>query len=302
MRAADPIQLSHPHKVMYPSIGFTKLDVARYYAAVGPAVLPHLKGRPITLKRYPDGVNGMFFYERHCPSHRPAWVDTAAVSSSSEKESVHHCVVNDLETLMWVVNLASIELHTLLSTQTNEQKPTQIIFDLDPGAPANLVQCAEVALELKKLMDALALKCFFKTSGGKGIHVSIPLNTPATFEETKPFAHSIALWLEKKWPRLVVSKMAKALRGGKVLVDWSQNDHHKSTVAPYSLRARERPTVSAPVTIDEIVRFLKKKDVKLLTFEAKDFPARLRKEGDLFAPVLKIKQKLPRKPSPKGTV
>jgi bifunctional non-homologous end joining protein LigD len=292
--AVQEVHLSNPDKIMYPAADFTKQDVAAYYASVAAVLLPHLHGRPITLKRYPNGVEGEFFYERRCPSHRPDWVDTATVKSSRFQEGVHHCVINDEATLLWVANLASLEMHTLLSTQEHIDRPTQIMFDLDPGAPAGLIQCAEVAFELKTLFDHLKLQSFIKTSGGKGLHFAVPLNTPVTYEATKRFAHTVALLMEKNHPQLVVSKMLKSLRTGKVLVDWSQNDNHKTTVAPYSLRAQKTPTVSTPLTWDELKTSARRKDLRALRFEAGDLPARIKRHGDLFQPVLTLKQKLPR--------
>jgi bifunctional non-homologous end joining protein LigD len=293
----EALRISHPDKVMYPSVGFTKRDVAEYYLSIASTVLPHLHGRPITLKRYPNGVDGEFFYERRCPSHRPDWVDTATVRSNHLNEDVHHCVINDEATLIWVANLASLELHTLLSLQGHSERPTQLMFDLDPGPPAGLQQCAEAALVLKKMFDSLKLKTFIKTSGGKGLHFTVPLNTPVTFEDTKRFSHSVALLMEKSLPRLVVSKMQKALRTGKVLVDWSQNDRHKTTVAPYSLRAQPKPTVSTPISWDELQAFHSKKK-GTLKFEAHEITGRIQRHGDLFAPVLKLKQKLPKLKTP----
>jgi bifunctional non-homologous end joining protein LigD len=289
----EEARISHPDKIMYPAARFTKRDVAQFYLSIAPVLLPHLRGRPITLKRYPQGVEGEFFYERRCPSHRPSWVDTATVHSDSRDEDIQHCVINDASTLVWVANLASLELHTLLSTQKNVDCPTQLMFDLDPGAPAGLRECAEVAFELKKVFDSLKLQSFLKTSGGKGLHFAVPLNTPVTFGQTKQFAHSVALLMEKTFPRLVISKMLKSRRAGKVLVDWSQNDRHKTTVAPYSLRAQKTPTVSTPVTWEELQAFADKKKGVTLRFEAPEIVPRIKRRGDLFAPVLKLRQKLP---------
>jgi bifunctional non-homologous end joining protein LigD len=286
------VDVSNLDKIFYPKVGFTKGQVIDYYIRVSEVLLPHLKDRPISLKRYPDGVEGFFFYEKQCPSHRPKWVKTAKVSKNEGGE-INYCVMNDLPALVWAANLADLELHTFLHRAPAIQRPTALAFDLDPGAPADLVQCCQVGLWLKEVFDSLGLECFPKTSGSKGLQVYVPLNTAVTYEKTKAFAHALALTLEKEHPELVVSRMQKVLRKGKVLVDWSQNDDKKTTVTVYSLRAKERPTVSTPVDWDEIRRALKKKDAARLTFETEDVLERVKKRGDLFAPVLKLKQKLP---------
>jgi bifunctional non-homologous end joining protein LigD len=241
------VPVSNLDKVFYPAVGFTKAQVIDYYIRISPVLLPHLKDRPITLKRYPDGVAGGFFYEKRCPSHRPPWVQTAAVWSEGQEAQIHYCLANDLPSIVWAANLGDLELHTFLARGKSINKPTMMVFDLDPGAPANIVQCAQVALWLKEQLDELKLQNFPKTSGSKGLQVYVPLNMPVTYETTKPFAHTLAERLERAHPELVLSKMQKHLRGGKVFVDWSQNDSHKTTVCVYSLRAKERPTVSTPV-------------------------------------------------------
>jgi bifunctional non-homologous end joining protein LigD len=286
------VAVSNLDKVLYPETGFTKGEVIDYYVRIAHDLLPHLKGRPITLKRYPDGVEGFFFYEKQCPPHRPGWVKTAAVAKSKGGE-INYCVIDDLRALVWAANLADLELHTFLHKAPAIGRPTTLAFDLDPGAPADIVQCCQVGLWLKGLFDGLGLKSFAKTSGSKGLQVYVPLNTPVTYEKTKAFAHTAAQVLEAQFPDVVVSNMQKALRKGKVLVDWSQNDDHKTTVCVYSLRAKERPTVSTPVTWAEVETALKKKDRGLLTFESDAVLKRVAKLGDLFAPVLQLKQKLP---------
>lgn len=287
------VDVSNLQKVMYPKTGFTKGDVIDYYIRISAYLLPHLKNRPITLKRYPEGVDGFFFYEKQCPSHRPKWVKTTTVPKTRGGD-IHYCVMNDLPALVWAANLADLELHTFLHKAPAIHRPTTIAFDLDPGAPANILQCCEVGLLLKGVFDSLGLKSFPKTSGSKGLQVYVPLNTPsATYEKTKTFAHRLAEVLKEQAPKLVVSKMQKNLRRGKVLVDWSQNDDHKTTVNVYSLRAKEHPTVSTPVTWDEVRAAHKKKNAKLLVFETKDVLKRVERHGDLFADVLTLKQKLP---------
>ena len=287
------LSLSNLDKVLYPAAGFTKAQVIDYFVRIAPALLPHLKGRPLTLKRYPNGVDGMHFYEKNCPAHRPPWVKTAPVWSEGNDRWMDYCVVEDVATLVWLANLADLELHTSLSLAKEILRPTMMVFDLDPGAPADIVQCCQVGLWLKEIFDHLKLESFPKTSGSKGLQVYVPLNTPATYDDTKPFAHALARLLEDQHPGQVVSDMKKSLRTGKVFVDWSQNDDHKTTICVYSLRAKERPMVSTPVTWDEVKKCLSKKDPQLLAFDSEAALKRYEKSGDIFEPVLKLKQKLP---------
>jgi bifunctional non-homologous end joining protein LigD len=286
------VPVSNLQKVLYPKVGFTKGDLIDYYIRISPVMLPHLKARAITLKRYPEGVEGFFFYEKQCPSHRPKWLQTTDVDRSDGTE-INYCVVSSLPALVWTVNLANLEFHAFLHHAKSTNKPAVIAFDLDPGPPADILDCCKVGLLVKRLFDAMGLQSFAKTSGSKGLQVYVPLNTPATYAKTKPFAQSVAQLLEQQYPDLVVSKMLKKLRVGKVLVDWSQNDDHKTTVNAYSTRAKEHPTVSTPVTWDEVETALKKKKPALLTFETKDVLKRVETLGDLFEPVLTLKQKLP---------
>jgi bifunctional non-homologous end joining protein LigD len=287
------LRISNLDKVMYPD-GFTKGQIIDYYARISPVLLPHLRGRPLTMKRYPNGVNGMHFYEKNCPEHRPDWVKVAPVWSGGNNRWMNYCLVEDLPTLVWAANLADIELHTSLSGNAKEiMRPNFIVFDLDPGAPANIVQCCQVGVWVREVFAQLGLESFAKTSGSKGLQVYIPLNTPVSYEQTKPFAHELARLLERQHPGLVVSDMKKTLRVGKILVDWSQNDDHKTTICVYSLRAKDRPTVSTPVKWEEVERCFKKEDPGLLTFTSDQVLARVDKFGDLFEPVLTKKQKLP---------
>ena len=286
------LNVTNLDKVLYPETGFTKGDLINYYIRVSPVLLPHLKDRPITLKRYPDGVEGPYFYEKKCPSHRPPWVKTTRVAKSEGGE-INYCVLNDLPTLVWAANLADLELHTFLHKAPAIARPTALAFDLDPGPPADIVTCCEVGQWLKATFDALGMECFAKTSGSKGLQVYVPLNTPVTYKRTKAFAHALAQFLERQFSGTVVSKMQKSLRTGKVLVDWSQNDDHKTTVNVYSLRAKQRPTVSTPVTWEEVARTLKKGDSALLTFEFEEVIERIAQRHDLFVPVIELKQKLP---------
>jgi bifunctional non-homologous end joining protein LigD len=287
------LKLSNLEKVLYPAVGFTKKDVIDYYARIAPAILPHLKGRPLTRKRYPDGVDAEPFFEKNAPMHRPDWVKTAAIWSRGNRRNVHYVLADDLATLIWLANLAALELHPSLSLAKEVTCPTEMVFDLDPGPPANIVQCCQVAFWLRDIFDHFELKSFPKTSGSKGLQIYVPLNTDTSYEVTKTFAHALAQLLEQEHPKDVVSDMKKAIRTGKVFVDWSQNDEHKTTIGVYSLRARERPTVSTPVTWEEVERCLKKKDASLLVFESSKAISRFEKMGDLFEPVLELKQKLP---------
>ena len=287
------LKLSNLEKVLYPTTGFTKKDVIDYYARIAPALLPHLHGRALTRKRYPDGVDGEPFFEKNAPMHKPDWVKTAPVWSRHNRRTVNYVLADDMATLIWLANLAALELHPSLARATDIECPTVMVFDLDPGPPANIVQCCQVATWLRDIFEHLGLQSFPKTSGSKGMQLYVPLNTATTFEKTKLFSHALAQLLEHEHPELVVSDMKKSIRTGKVFVDWSQNDEHKTTISVYSLRAREHPTVSTPVTWDEVERTLKKKDAGLLVFESSKTIARFEKMGDLFEPVLELKQKLP---------
>jgi bifunctional non-homologous end joining protein LigD len=289
------LSVSNLDKVLYPKVGFTKGQVIDYYIRIAPVLLPHLKDRPLTMKRYPDGVDGEFFYEKNCPSHRPKWVKTAKVWSEGNNQMMNYCLAQDLPTLVWAANLADLELHTSLARKQEISRPTMMVFDLDPGAPADIVQCCQVGLRLRDLLDKMKLKSFAKTSGSKGLQIYVPLNTRATFDQTKDLARALAQYLQGEHPDLVTSNMSKAVRKGKVFVDWSQNDEHKTTICVYSLRAKEEPTVSTPVAWNEVENCLKKKQAGLLKFRSDKVLSRVEKLGDLFAPVEKLKQKLPKK-------
>ncbi|HEU4706982.1 MAG TPA: DNA ligase D [Solirubrobacterales bacterium] len=287
------LELSNLDKVLYPRTGFTKGELIDWYARIGEALLPHLRGRPLTLKRYPDGVEGKRFYEKRCPAHRPDWVTTASIYSETHKGEIDYCVVEDLATLVWLANLADIELHTSLSRCEDVERPTALVFDLDPGAPADVLDCAQVATWLHGLFDQLGLSSYAKTSGSKGIHFYVPLNCDVTYEQTKPFARAVAETLQRKFPDRVVSQMSKAKRPGKVLIDWSQNDRHKTTVCVYSLRAKERPTVSTPLEWGELDAALAAGDPGALVFDHAAALERVAARGDLFAPLLSEEQELP---------
>jgi len=287
------LKLSNLDKVLYPKTGFAKAQVIEYYRLIAPVLLPHLKERPLTLKRYPDGVDGESFYEKHCPKFRPEWFHTAAVYSHGRQAEISFCVVDDLPSLIWVANLAALELHTSLSLASNLARPTALAFDLDPGAPADALTCGEVALMIKAMLEKLGLQSFVKTSGSKGLQLYVPLNGPTTYEETKAFAHAIARLLEQQHPDLVTSEMKKEVRSGKVFIDWSQNDEHKTTICVYSLRAREYPTASTPVRWEEVAAAVKSGKLAKLVFEAPEVIARVDRLGDLFLQVAKLRQKLP---------
>jgi len=288
------LKLSNYEKVLYPVTGFTKGDLIEFYAQVAPVLLPHLRDRPLTLKRYPDGVQGPFFYEKKCPHHRPQWVQTATVRTRSDASAIDFCLGQDTATLVWAANLADIELHTSLALAADIARPRMLVFDLDPGEPAGLLECCEVGLVLNGLFEGLGLQCAVKTSGSKGMQVYLPLNHPElTYAQTKPFARQVAELLETQMPELVVSRMTKSVRGGRVLVDWSQNDEHKTTVCAYSVRARERPTVSTPLSWAEVREAYASGDAERLVFDTVAVLDRVRQMGDLFAPALTVAQDLP---------
>jgi len=290
--AGRTLKVTNLDKVMYPKTGFTKRDVIDYYVGIAPVLLGHLEDRPLTRIRFPNGVEDKSFFEKQCPSHRPDWVRTAAVHLS--KKTVDFCVCDDLPTLVWLANLAALELHTSMHRADAQRCPAMMVFDLDPGPPATIVECCRVALWLQGMFEGLGLQAFPKTSGSKGMQVYVPLNVPgATYEHTKGFAKAVAELLEASEPGLVVSRMAKAVRTGKVFIDYSQNDEHKTTVCVYSLRARERPTVSTPITWDEVRDCLDAGDPQRLVFDAAQVLARVAEQGDLFAPVLSLVQEIP---------
>ncbi len=288
------LKLTNLDKVLYPQTELTKGDLIGYYAAIAATLLPHLRDRPLTLKRYPDGVEGEYFYEKQCPSHRPDWVQTTAVWSERGDRTVDYCLCQDLPTLVWLANLAALELHPSLSHADALERPSTLAFDLDPGPPANVVQCCAVALRLREMFAELGLRAFAKTSGAKGLQVYVPLNEDGiTYQQTKPFARAVADLLAHNHPELIVSRMAKAARRGRVLIDWSQNDEHKTTVAVYSLRANESPTVSTPITWEEVAACQEAENPAALEFSPIQVLDRVREHGDLFAEVVSLRQPLP---------
>ena len=288
------IALSNLGKILYPEAAFTKGQVIDYFLRIAPVMLPHLRNRPLTLKRYPNGVNDKFFYEKRCPSHRPDWVKTGKVWSKDNNEFLDYCLVDSRATMAWLGNLACLEMHTLLSQLPKAEVPTSMVFDLDPGEGADILDSIRIGMKMRDLLHKLGLESFAKTSGSKGLHLWVPLNTATDFDQTKEFSHAIALLLERENPKEVTSIMRKELRQGKVLVDWSQNDNHKTTACAYTLRARSQPTVSTPVAWEELEAALKKRDPKRISFTAEKVLERVEKLGDLFAPVLTLKQRLPK--------
>jgi bifunctional non-homologous end joining protein LigD len=288
------LSLSNLDKPMYPEAGFAKGHVIDYYTRISPVLLGHLRDRPLTLKRYPDGVEGPHFYEKQCPSHAPDWVQTTRIRSSRARDgTINFCLANDLPTLVWLANLADLELHTSLATAEEYSRPTVLAFDLDPGPPATIVECAEVALELRTIFEHLDMEAFPKTSGSKGMQVYVPLNTPVGYEQTRGFAKGLAQLLERRRPDLVVSEMTKTLRKGKVFVDWSQNAEFKTTVCVYSLRALPRPTVSTPLLWEEVEAVTASRDPDDLVFTAPEVLERVAEHGDCFSGVLELEQQLP---------
>ncbi|MHB1808984.1 MAG: DNA ligase D [Solirubrobacteraceae bacterium] len=288
------LKLTNLEKVLYPATGFRKVDLIAWYHAIAPALLPHLKGRPLTLKRYPNGVESEHFYEKQSPRHRPEWVRTASVPTERGGRQIDYTLCEDAATLVWLANLADVELHPSLSLASEVDAPTSLAFDLDPGAPAALRECCEVALALREAFSQLGLSALAKTSGSKGMQVYVPLNDPdARYEQSKPFAHAVADMFEQRMPELVVADMAKARRVGKVLIDWSQNDRHKTTVCVYSLRAKERPSVSTPLRWEEIEAAASSGDASALELSPDQVLARVAAEGDLFAEALSLRQTLP---------
>jgi len=279
------LTLTNLDKVLYPEAGFTKGQVIDYYRRIAPVLLPHIAGRPLTLKRYPDGVHRAYFYEKNAPSHRPSWVPTARVASpgsTKPREMVEYVVAGDLPTLIWAANLADLEIHTPMWRLPNIGVPDLLVFDLDPGAPANLADCCRVALLLRPLLEQVGLRPFAKTSGGKGLQLYAPLSG-MTSDKASDLARALAGHLEQADPGLVVSRMTRTLRPGKVFIDWSQNNAAKTTVAPYSLRATSRPVVSTPVTWDEVADCRRPDD---LIFTSDAVLDRVARHGDLLAPLV----------------
>lgn len=288
------LSLSNLQKVLYPEAGTTKAAIIDYYTRIADVMLPHLRGRPLTMVRYPNGVDGGRFFEKRCPDHRPDWMGTVALDRESGGQAIEHCDVQERADLVWTANLAALELHTTMARLPDTERPTMVVFDLDPGAPADIVTCARVALILRQLFERLALTAFPKTSGSKGLQLYIPVNQPdLTYDDTRAFSLSTGQLVEKVHPDLALTKMTKSERTGKVFIDWSQNHRTKTTVTAYSLRARTRPTVSTPVTWDEVSDAADQGSAEALTFEFGDVLSRVERFGDLFAKTETLEQELP---------
>jgi len=291
--AGERLSLSNLEKDLYPSYGFSKAHILEYYRRIAKFILPHLKGRALTLKRYPEGVEKDFFFEKRCPLHRPSWVTTAEIPKD-DGERMTVCLVNDLNTLMWVENLASLELHVPLAKADSPETPDSVVFDLDPGEQADILDCVRVALILRDLLSGLRLTSYVKTSGMKGLHVYVPLNRKeTTFEDTKRFSKAAAAVLQHNFPDLVTVKMAKEYRKKKVFINWSQNDSSKTMACVYSLRAREKPFVSFPLAWEELENSAGQRDPEKLQVIHSDAVSRVEKKGDLFRDLIIKQQKLP---------
>jgi bifunctional non-homologous end joining protein LigD len=286
------LPIRHLDRVVFPRAGTTKAELLDYYVRIADVMLPHLRDRLLHMHRYPEGVEGPRFWQKECPPHRPGWVTTTAVWSRDKNAPIDFCVLDDVAGIVWAVNLGSIELHTSLHTRADLHRPTVMAFDLDPGDGVDVLACAEVALLLRAVLGGLGLQALVKTSGSKGLQLYVPLDGDATYAQTKPLARAIAESLEGHRPDLIVSRMAKALRAGKVLIDWGQNTEHKSMVCVYSVRAKARPTVSTPLHWHELEAAVAAGDPSLLVFEMRDVLRRVAEHGDLFAAVLSLRQRL----------
>src|SRR5688572_28001765 len=293
MCARPQVTFSSPEKKYFPS-GYTKIQMIQYYVGIARVMLPHLRNRPLTLIRFPEGVKGESFYEKNAPAHAPDWIKTFAVPRREHEGNIHYILANNVETLAWCANLGAIEFHPFLHRAPKLDQPTHVAFDLDPGEGADLLRCIEVGFLLRELFAQLGLEAFPKVSGSKGLQVYVPLHTPVTYAATTPFAKSVAELLAQRHPKLIVSEMPKALRKGRVMIDWSQNSRSKTTVCVYSMRGkRDEPFISAPVTWQELETAARRKDKERLYFSPEETLARVKKLSDLFAPVLTLKQKLP---------
>jgi bifunctional non-homologous end joining protein LigD len=281
------LKLSNLEKVLWPESGFTKGQLIDYYAHIAPVMLPHIEGRPMTLRRYPNGVDKQSFFEKNCPSHRPPWLPTV------EMGDVAYCSLNETASLVWTANLAAIELHPSLAKGADLTRPTSIVFDLDPGPGCDVLTCGRVAVLLRDALDHFGLQAWVKTSGSKGLQMYVPLNSGVTYEDTRPFSLAVAQVLERQHPDLVVTTQDRSARPKKVLIDWSQNTHFKTTVSVYSMRARPRPTASTPVSWDEIEAAMKAEDPEMLIFEAPQVLKRVDQHGDLMSALLTMQQRLP---------
>lgn len=288
------LSVSNLDKVLYPGTGTTKAEVLRYYVDVAEVMLPHLAQRPVTLKRFPDGVESEGFFEKRCPPHAPDWIGRVELGREGREKVVGHCDLAEVAALAWAANLGALELHVTMGAAPDTTVPTAVVFDLDPGAPADVRTCAEVALLVREVLDGLGLTSVAKTSGSKGLQLYVPLNDPAmTYDRTRGFSQAVATLLESRHPELVVAKQDKKLRPGKVLIDWYQNHLTKTTVCAYSLRARPRPTASTPLLWAEVEAAVDA-DEGVLVHDLDQVRERVAEHGDLFAPVVTLQQELPR--------
>jgi bifunctional non-homologous end joining protein LigD len=288
------LRLTNLDKVLWPENGFTKGQMINYYTRIADVLLPYLRDRPATMKRYPNGVSGDTFFEKRCPEHRPSWVRITQVRGEGTDQYLSYCLIQNLATLVWIAQLGTIELHVPLSRRRSLTRPDAMVFDLDPGPPATVVECCQVALELRQQLAEHRLQAFCKTSGSKGLQVYVPLNRPVSYDNTKRVSRGLAERLQRQQPELVVHRQRKELRAGKVLVDWGQNDPGRTMIAVYSLRARPQPTVSTPVEWDEVEDCARAGDPEKLVFTADQVLARVAHRGDLFRPLLDLRQKLPK--------
>lgn len=283
------LAVSNLDKVLYPLVGFTKAQVIDYYVRIAPVMLPHIRDRGITLRRWPDGVTEDSFFEKRCPTHRPGWVGTC-LGPGDRRGGIDYCRLDSVAAMAWTANLAALEIHAPMARCGDIDRPTMLVFDLDPGDPATITECCQVALEIHEVLSTVGLVCFPKTSGSKGMQLYVPLNTPHEHDHASDFALAVAQLLEQRRPTLILSNMNRKLRKGKIFIDWSQNSRHKTTIAPYSLRGKDRPSVSTPITWDEVADGA---DGEPLAFEAADVLERVETSGDLFADVVVVEQELP---------
>ncbi len=287
--AGRTLKVTNLDKVLYPLVGFRKAQVIEYYVKIAPVMLAHIEGRGVTFKRWPDGVTEDAFFNKRAPSHRPDWVGTCRGPGDKGK-GIDYPVLNEVAALGWAANLAALEIHAPMARCADIDSPTILVFDLDPGKDTSVIECSQIGLRIREMLSAVGVKSFAKTSGSKGLQLYVPLNTPHTHDQTRDFAHAVAQLLEKQHPDAVTATMAKAVRPGKIFIDWSQNSHHKTTIAPYSLRGKDRPTVSTPVSWDEVSDCA---DGEPMSFEAGEVLERVEDWGDLFKPVATLEQQLP---------
>jgi bifunctional non-homologous end joining protein LigD len=287
------LKLTNLDKVLYPEVGFTKGEVIHYYASIAPTILAHCSGRCVTFRRYPNGVDDKSFFEKRCPKHRPEWVDVA-IGPGDRNGDVAYCLIEEEAAVVWAANLAAIELHTPMACADDLDAPRMVVFDLDPGPSTDITTCSQVALELRDLLESVDLESFAKTSGSKGMQLYVPLNnSDHSHDHASDFAKAAGSVLAKRRPKEITINMAKSERPGRVFVDWSQNSRHKTTVCPYSMRARPHPTVSTPVTWDEVEDCA---NGMPLGFEAGEVVERVAELGDLFRPTVELVQHLPASP------